>query len=70
MAIFSSLHMKGKENVLIWEKYFDFFKMDKKNVQKKIVPIFYGKSIPCDHILKLSSGHQKNNFNFVTIKIL
>jgi hypothetical protein len=35
--------MKGKEMILKMEKYFDFFKMDKKNVQKKIVPIFYGK---------------------------
>ena len=29
-----SLHMKGKNNDSNFEKYFDFLKMDKKNVQK------------------------------------
>jgi hypothetical protein len=29
-----SLHMKGSERLLKNEKYFDFPKMDKKNVQK------------------------------------
>jgi hypothetical protein len=42
-VIFTSLHMKGKEMILKMEKYFDFFKMDKKNVQKFSAPIFYGK---------------------------
>jgi len=42
-GIFTSLHMKGKEFILKMEKYFDFFKMDIFYVQKKIVPIFYGK---------------------------
>jgi hypothetical protein len=42
-GFFTSLHMKGKENNLILEKYFDFFKMDIFYVQKKIVAIFYGK---------------------------
>lgn len=31
--IFLSLHMKGKRSFLKNEKYFDFLKMDKKNVQ-------------------------------------
>jgi hypothetical protein len=30
----TSLHMKENERVLKIEKYFDFSKMDKKNVQK------------------------------------
>ena len=30
-----------EKRFLIWGKYFGFFKLDKKNVQKKIVPIFY-----------------------------
>jgi hypothetical protein len=34
MVYFSSLHMKRKLKVLKIEKYFDFPKMDKKNVQK------------------------------------
>ena len=34
---FSSLHMKRKRKVLKNEKYFNFLKMDKKNVQNGIV---------------------------------
>jgi hypothetical protein len=42
MANFSSLHMKENEAFFEFEKYFDFLKMDKKNVQKKKARIFYG----------------------------
>ena len=35
----SSLHMKRKERDSKNEKYFNFFKMDKKNVQKRIAKI-------------------------------
>jgi hypothetical protein len=41
--------------------------MDKKNVQFSKTQIFYEKCIDCDHNEILSSGHRKNNFNFVTI---
>jgi hypothetical protein len=34
MVVFSSLHMKGIDWFSKIEKYFDFSKMDKKNVQK------------------------------------
>ena len=33
MVKYNSLHMKGKSSFLKSEKYFDFSKMDKKNVQ-------------------------------------
>jgi hypothetical protein len=42
----SSLHMKENEGFFESEKYFDFLKMDKKNVQNKKAWIFYEKSIP------------------------
>jgi hypothetical protein len=42
----SSLHMKENEALFEIEKYFDFLKMDKKNVQNKKARIFYEKSIP------------------------
>jgi hypothetical protein len=41
--------------------------MDKKNVQKRKAWIFYGNSLDCEHILKLRSCDQKNNFYFVSI---
>jgi hypothetical protein len=42
--------------------------MDKKNVQKRKAWIFYGKSLDCEHILKLASYDRKNIFQIVTIK--
>jgi len=63
----SSLHMKEKILISKNEKCFNFFKMDKKNVQKKKAWIFYEKIVNCDHNEKLSSGHRKNNFQFVMI---
>jgi hypothetical protein len=39
----TSLHSVMKASKFLIEKCFNFSKMDKKNVQKKIVQIFYGK---------------------------
>ena len=39
MAIFYSLHMKSKQLISKNEKYFNFSKMDKKNVQNWVVKI-------------------------------
>ena len=39
MSIFSSLHMKRKILISKNEKYFNFLKMDKKNVQNWIAKI-------------------------------
>ena len=36
------------QNFII-QKYFNFQKMDKKNVQKKLTQIFYAKSLDCEH---------------------
>jgi hypothetical protein len=38
--------MKENEAFFEFAKYFDFLKMDKKNVQNEKAWIFYGKSIP------------------------
>ena len=46
--IFSSLHMKENPLILKIEKYFNFFKMDKKNVQIKKAWIFYEKTVERD----------------------
>ena len=51
--------MQGKEINLKSEKYFDFFKMDKKNVQKKKVPIFYGNWKPLLPYFKFIVWSQK-----------
>jgi hypothetical protein len=61
--------MKRKSLILKIKKYFNFLKMDKKNVQKKKARIFYEKYVSCDDKKFLSSHHKKTNFNFVTIKI-
>ena len=63
----SSLHMKENPLILKIEKYFNFLKMDKKNVQKIKVQIFYGKTVERDDKKFLPSGHRKNNFHFVMI---
>ena len=60
--------MKGKNRVLNFEKYFDFFKMDKKNVQNQKSKIFYAKSVVCDDKNFLWSPTENIFFNFVTIK--
>ena len=62
--------MKRKTLILKNEKYFNFSKMDKKNVQKIKTQIFYGNSVDCDHNLKLRCGYKKNNFNFVMVIFL
>jgi len=49
------------------EKYFNFLKMDKKNVQFSKARIFYEKTVECDDKKKLTSGHKKNNFHFVML---
>ena len=63
----SSLHMKENLLILKIEKYFNFLKMDKKNVQKIKAQIFYVKTVERDDKKILPSGHRKNNFHFVTI---
>ena len=59
--------MKGNDRLLKNEKCFDFFKMDKKNVQKNLAQIFYGKFVNCDDKKILTSHYKKNNSQFVTI---
>jgi hypothetical protein len=58
-----------KENMQISkiEKCFDFFKMDKKNVQISKARIFYGKTVECDDKKNLASSLRKNNSKIVTI---
>ena len=58
----SSLHMKENDRLLKNEKYFDFFKMDKKNVQNFFTQIFYVKFVNCDDKKNLSCHHKKNNY--------
>ena len=62
--------MKRKSMISKIEKYFNFLKMDKKNVQKKKAQIFYEKCVSCDDKKFLTSHHKKNNFHFVTINFL
>lgn len=59
--------MKENDRLLKNEKCFDFFKMDKKNVQNFLAQIFYGKFVNCDDKKFLASRHKKNNYQFVTI---
>lgn len=59
--------MKRKDRLLKNEKYFNFFKMDKKNVQNFLAQIFYGKFVDCDDKKNLASHRKKNNSQFVTI---
>ena len=66
-AYFSSLHMKRKSRLSKNEKYFNFFKMDKKNVQNFLAQIFYGKIVNCDDKKFLASHYKKNNSQIVTI---
>jgi len=66
----SSLHMKRKMRISKIEKCFNFFKMDKKNVQNKKAWIFYEKCVNCDDKKFLASHYKKNNFNFVTINFI
>lgn len=66
----TSLHMKRKIPISKNEKYFNFLKMDKKNVQFLKAKIFYEKLVSCEHNLKLACEHRKNNFHFVSLKFL
>ena len=66
-GVFSSLHMKRKDRLSKNEKYFNFFKMDKKNVQNFLAQIFYGKIVNCDDKKFLASHYKKNNSQIVTI---
>ena len=54
--------MKENDRLLKNEKYFNFFKMDKKNVQNFLAQIFYVKIVNCDDKKKLSCHHKKNNY--------
>ena len=62
--------MKEKNRVLNFEKYFDFLKMDKKNVQNQKPKTFYGISVVCDDKKFLWSSVKNIFFKFVTIKFL
>jgi len=62
--------MKRKHRLLKNEKYFSFFKMDKKNVQNFKAQIFYGKIVNCDDKKILASHHKKNNSQIVTINFI
>ena len=64
---FYSLHMKRKLLISKNEKYLNFFKMDKKNVQILKARIFYVKCVNCDDKKFLACGYKNNNFHFVTI---
>ena len=64
-----SLHMKRKLLISKNEKYFNFLKMDKKNVQILKARIFYEKCVNCDDKNFLACGYKNNNFRFVTVKI-
>ena len=59
--------MKEKHPFSKNEKCFNFFKMDKKNVQISKTQIFYGKSVDCDDKKILASHDKKNFLKFVTI---
>ena len=59
--------MKEKPPFSKNEKCFNFFKMDKKNVQIYISQILYGKSGSCDDKKILASHDKKKFFKFVTI---
>ena len=58
----TSLHMKRKRKLLKNEKYFDFSKMDKKNVQNWIAKNVLTEKKNCDDIEKLSSQIKPNIF--------
>ena len=60
--------MKGKNRVLNFEKYFDFLKMDKKNVQNRKAKTFYGISVVCDDKKFLWSLVENFFFKIVTVK--
>ena len=47
------LHYVMRASKFLREKYPSFLKMDKKNVQNRNTQILYGKSLDCEHILKL-----------------
>ena len=48
-----SLHYVKEASKFRIEKYFNFLKMDKKNVQNENIKIFYVKSLDCEHFKKL-----------------
>ena len=57
--------MKRKERDSKNEKYFNFFKMDKKNVQNRIAKILLTDEIFCLDIEKLSSQIKPNILNLL-----
>ena len=67
MAENFSLHMKRKKNNSKNEKYFNFLKMDKKNVQNDFVKNTLTDEKFCLHIENLSSQFKRNMKKFMMI---
>jgi hypothetical protein len=62
--------MKGKKSNNFGESILTFEKRTFIFVQFFDPKIFYAKSIPCDHILKLWCGYRKNNFGSMMINFI